>query len=206
MFVSEGRCIDVHTQPDPKLSAGWVYVNNGPGAPWRYSRDERGFEAALAGAHSGVGGQIVQALGGEDRWAQSPSPSTDAHRSVGALLVGKINARYIEIDLDWLGSRGRPEAWFEGKRRITAALEKDGWTYPLQKQLDDCHPRYCRAEDIEPTTLANAERTVGRELAQGPWRSDAERSAAAQREAYRIFGQWVISLVEDPADAQSGLA
>lgn len=192
------RRIDVFTTDGLGAASAWTYeTSTSKPPPWRYSHDERGFEAALAEAHCDAGEQTARRVRGTAQQAGA----TEAHQLVGALLLTQLDHRCIDVQLAWLGNHsGLIGSWGDARTRITAALKDAGWTREDDPTEGFC-PRYCRDDtDITGTMLAAAQRIIGKELARGPRRTPAEASAAAQQQAHRIVGQWLVKLVEH-ADA-----
>ena len=105
--------------------------------------------------------------------------------------------RCVDVDFGWISGQQHAEAEFTIGRVLTAA----GWTYAGSHGPSQ---RYCRADDFDKA-LAEAQQTVGEWLALrweesgGQRMRPAEARTEAQREAYRIVGSWVVTLV-DPAD------
>ena len=107
--------------------------------------------------------------------------------------------RCIDVDFGWVTVQQQTVA----ESTIGRVLAAAGWTYKGSHGPSQC---YCRDDDGFETALEEAQQTVGGWLALRWEESGGRRLRPAtaltevQREAFRIVGSWVITLVE-PSDA-----
>lgn len=193
--MAEKRCFDFYADPDSQFGVGWKHEYTGPGTPQRYCRDVGpDFAQALADAERKVGERIAK------RWGSTTDGGNgvdQAHRIVGAWVVSDRDAEAgkssIDVDLAWMA----PRLSIVAQGRITRALK--GWELRCTG-VDGFTLRY-RRDDGAADVLAEAQRTVGAQLAKGPSESGSSLPNETPIDAAsRILGQWAVILVE-PADA-----
>jgi hypothetical protein len=109
--------------------------------------------------------------------------------------------RCIDVDFAWVSGLQQQQATAE--MTIGRVLGAAGWTYERSNRSSQ---RYCWGGDGFDEALGEAQQTVGEWLALrweergGRRMRPAAPLTEVQREAHRVVGSWVVTLVE-PSDA-----